>query len=1214
VWTPRRIGLVLLGLTLATVAYVGYSVALGTIDGLPILPDSYLVPASGQQNIENVKSSRTDRKLAEAFGQNSLEMTDNSTYKNKFDTKDGQSVLAIGPPSLDGSLIVTVSPVSFAQFGQPITNSKPGVVREISTFHADKARLRFDRPISSIQDIEKAKLLEIELISDADLPTSDPRRGRICMTNNQQSSDPDDELRIRTVGPLFYRIPEENALYNPDVAHVWTAAAVEVVDRRNLPRMSRGIVPSVALARPEDLRRQFAIGDILLGNSLPPPTISAVGMMIYMQPSNPQLRTAKAKTGSASVRELKLLEKVQMNLWSTGDAGLPGGEAATPETAPTKLVSDYGLGMPALFGSAVDGIAVSEKLKTKSLLMIETPGSFLYNLDKNTARFDIAPQAQAPPGGLSNIVTVTQLTATKGQNNLFCTVLNLDFSEPSGLARLPDEKSRPMALRILTATGPQVYLSLESNGLTAQGTELRYERDSIQGRSVTTLRGNPAYAKRDNSELWGGDVVNLADIIIDTRDAAPNTKDEKTTAVSVNGSGRVVFFDPEQKKITGSASWGKRMKQTTLPLQNTKLSQEKLEFDGPGRFADANGDFRLTGDKLLLWLAPTEKATGTKVDGQATNTNAKPDKLIADGNVEGGSPDMIIQKTDKLFVNFRDVAPPKVLVVAAPLVPQPPLIAPKATDPKSTPVPVIPVPEPVKDPPNPIYLSAAVIHANVVRYPTPVVTDPKTVKRPNNVVPAQPLKYQLETARCDERVVVYQNPDPKDPAKPTVGLLIKAVKLNLEQSPAGSVMKCTGDDVAIAEFHLDKISIYGPTIDINEPDNTVSVDGMGKMIMKSTADLSGNDLPKPSDIVVNWAKEMRFFGAKGRAEFLQNVSAMQIVLPDPPVKANGVAPILTPKSPSEQLPVPKDLGEPNLYTSRSTIQGHRLDLAFDRPIYFNQMQKKNTEIDPKTGLVVAAPRPKLKTAVTTPVPEDERAQFATKPARDVYFVEEVFDADNKYVRARWLRAKQIDFTNREKEQELYAAGEGELRLLNPDQGDEEAPVVATSNQQVVKKPGSPEMKLTVVQFAKQMVAKDQGKIYQEAVFDKGATAFSIPTDDLNFRFEKHALPLKSTMLSCIDSLTVSSSQTSKDVKPEQWMVANGNAEFRNDTYLGIGGRITYKKQQFIFDGTPNRMASLSKIDVGVGRSEYHQAEQLIYKRNGRIEGTKVGTGKYISGG
>ncbi len=1204
----------LLGLTLATFAYVGYSVALGTIDGLPILPDSYLVPASGQQIVQNVKTSRTERKLAEAFGQDSPEMIDGSTYKNKFDQKDGQSVLAFGPPNFDGSSIVTVSPISFAQFGQPVGNSKPGVVREITTFHADKARLRFDRLVTSVQDIEKAKLMEIELISDADLPTTDPRRGRICITNNQQSSDPDDELRIRTVGPLFYRIPDENAPYNPDVAHVWTAAAVEVVDRRNLPRMIRGVVPSVALARPEDLRRQFAIGDILLGKSLPPPTISAVGMMIYMQPSNPQLRSAKAKTGSASVRELKLLEKVQMNLWSTGDAGLPGAETPTADPAPTKLVADHVLAMPALLGSAVDGSGVAEKLRTKSLLMIETPGSFLYNLDKNTARFDIAPQALAPPGGLPNIVTVTQLTATKGQNNLFCTVLNLDFSEPSGAARLPDEKSKPMVLRTLTATGPQVYLSLESNGLTAQGTELRYDRDTLVGRSVTTLRGNPAYAKRDSSELWGGDVVNFADIVIDTRDAAPNTKDDKTTTVSVNGSGRVVFYDPEQKKITGTASWGKRMKQTTLPLQNPKRSQEKLEFEGPGRFTDANGDFRLIADKLLLWLAATEKAAGTLVDGNATNTNAKPEKLIADGNVEGGSPDITIQKTDKLFVNFRDIAPPKMLAVAAPLSPQPPIIAPKASDPLKNPLPVIPVPEVVKDPPNPIYLSAAVIHANVVRYPLPLITDPKAVKAPNAAVPAQPLKYQLETARCDERVVVYQNPDPKDPAKPTVGLLIKAVNLNLEQSPAGSVMKCTGDDAATAEVHLDGISIYGPVIDINEPDNTVFVDGLGKLRMASKADLSGNDLSKPSDLLVNWVKEMRFYGAKGRAEFLQNVSAMQIVLPDPPAKATATPPASPAKLPSEQLPIPKDLGEPNVYTSRSTIQGHRLDLAFDRPIYFNQMRKQTTELDPKTGQVVAAPRPKLKTAVTTPVPEDERAQFATKPARDVYFVEEVFDADNKYVRARWLRAKQIDFTNRQKEQELYAAGEGELRLLQPDQGDEETPVVAASNQQVVKKVGAPDMKLTVVQFAKQMVAKDQGKVYQEAVFDKGATAFSIPTDDLNFRFEKHALPPKSTMLSCVDSLTVSSSQTSKDVKPDQQMVANGNAEFRNETYLGIGGRITYKKQEFIFDGTPNRMATLSKIGVGVGRSEYHQAEQLIYKRDGSIKGNKAGTGTYIPGG
>ena len=158
------------------------------------------------------------------------------------------------------------------------------------------------------------------------------------------------------------------------------------------------------------------------------------------------------------------------------------------------------------------------------------------------------------------------------------------------------------------------------------------------------------------------------------------------------------------------------------------------------------------------------------------------------------------------------------------------------------------------------------------------------------------------------------------------------------------------------------------------------------------------------------------------------------------------------------------------------------------------------------------------------------------------------------------------------------------------------------------------MKLTVVDFAKQMVAKDQNKIYQEAVFDKGGTVYSIPTDKLDLAFEKHALPKKSTVLTCVESLTVSTSQTKKEAKPVQWMVANGNAEFRNDTYLGIGGRVTYNGKQFVFDGTPNRLAALSKLAVGVGQSEFHQAEQLIYKKDGTIQANKSAAGTLIPGG
>ncbi len=1220
-WTPRRIGLVLLGLTGAVAAFLGYSIAFGTIDGLPELPEKFFLPASGQQAPANYSISRTERNLAEAFGPNSLEVTDNSTYKTKVEMQERGMVIASGSPNPNGTIYVTMSPISVIQFGKSTPGTKPGETREISTFHADRARLRFDRPVNNLQELnDKAKLVEIELISDPDLDTNDTRRGHIEITNNQRSSDFGDLLVIKTVGPLFYRVPDETVPYNPEVAHVWTAAAVEVTDRRNLPRTLRGGVPTVALGRADDLRRQSSIADILLGAALPPPTITAEGMKIYLQPDEPKGTPAKGKssTGGNSVREILLQEKVQMNLWNDGGAGLPGGNEA-PVVVPVKSVADSGIGMPALLGSVWDGAGTVEKLLGKSLLVMETPGAFRYDFEKSTARFDIAPQA--PPGGQPNMVTVTRLSATKGQDNLFCNVLVLDFSDPPGVVSTRPKNGGPrdngFVMRTLTATGPQVFLSVESDGLTAQGTELRYDRDAKKGRSITTLRGSPAYAKRDGSQLWGGDAVNFADIVIDSVDAAP-AKDGKpspgkSTILTVNGPGRLEFFDTEQKALTGTASWGKSLRHEKIAGQRLEL----LKFEGPGRFADTDGDLRLTGDKLWLWLAANEKPAAARTDGKPSGgTNSKPEKLIADGNVEGGSPEMIIQKTDKLFVNFRDTDPPKLAAVApAPVGPQPPLIGPKpVVDPNA---PKLPAPvEPEKEAPNPTYLSAAVIHANVIRYPVKAL--PKDPRLPAPATPPTTLKYELETALCEERVIAYQNPDPKDPAKPAIGLLIKCIKLNLEQSSAGSVMVCTGTDDLLAEVHFETSSLYGPVVEIDQPNNSAKVNGRGKLRMLSGADLNGNDLAKPSDLVIDFAKEMRFYGARSRAEFLQTVVATQTVMPDPPAK--DLPDPRTAAKPSEQLPNPKDLGELNPYTTRSTLMGHRLDITFDRPIYFNQMKKAKREPvrDPKTGLAIAEERAKLKTAVTTPVPEDERAAYpGGKPSRDVYFLEEVFDGANKYVRARRLRAKQIDFTNREKEQELYAAGEGQLRILQFEKDEEEtpaAPVSVNPNVRVAKKPEPGEMKLTVVDFNRQMVAKDRGKVYQDAVFDKGATAYSIPTDDLNLRFEKHALPKKSTVLTCVDSLTVSTSQTKKDAKPVQWMVANGNAEFRNDTYLGIGGRVTYNGQQFVFDGTPNRLATLSKLTVGLGQSEYHQAEQLIYKKDGSIKANKSSGGTFIPGG
>jgi hypothetical protein len=1222
----------LFGLAGCLGAYFGYSVALGSIDGLPGLPPRFLEEATDQTMVINPPVSPTYARLADAFGSESNEVIDsNKIYKNRFEIRDKGLVFAIGEPIFDNTEMAVVSPVSVAMFGKASVPAKPGEVPEISTFHADKALLRFDRKIATLQDFHegKAKLKGIELVPDPDSESKDPRRGQIWMTNNQKSKSENDKIVIRTAGRVFYQVPDENVAYNPDVAHIWTADPVEVVDRKNLPltMLYEHNVARAALARPDDLRRRGAIQGILLDNERPPPTVTAIGMQIFLKPDEKKPGEKKAPTGSG-VREIVLQQKVQMNLWSDGNSGMPGSEKPPPEKGTTekKAMGPPSMQLIGLMGVAVGGATIAEQYEKKSLILVETPGSFHYDFDKSVAKFDVA--IIPPPGGQPNLVSVTRMNAQGGQDNLFCKVLTLQFNKPDaakpGAKTLENDREGGLVLRTMTATGQEVYVSIESDNLVAQGTELKYDNFPETNRSVTTLKGTPVIADREGSRMQAGDKLNPGEVVIDTVEPKPGSKGERLSTLLVKGAGGIEVHDQEQGKITAKASWGKQLRHEKV-LVGDKY-QDLLKFEGGGTFADQDGDFRLSADKIWLWLKNNPSAAPKAANAKnSSTTGTTPERLEADGNVDGRSPEMIIRHTDKLFVAFKDIPPPKTLEVAPkPLVvgKEPPLVQVPPVAPKP-PMPDPPktakVAELEKETANPIYLSASVIRTRVNRYPIePVVS--KVVPKPGERKgPASgSLKYELENALCEERVEVEQAPDPKNETKSPLGLKIRGKKLNLDQSAAGSAMTVYGSDTAPAEVHFETTSIYGPQVDIDQPNNTVKVLGRGKLRMLSGGDLNGNDLSTPSDLEITWAKEMKFDGAKSYAEFIQNVTATQISRPDVVVNGGKIERPGVPMA-AEVLPAPKNLGEPNQHTTRSTLQSFRLDITFDRPVYFNQLREERGA-KPKDGKEKT--NPKLRTAICTPIPEDERAQYAGTPPRDVYFVEEVFDNAAKYVRARRLRAKQLVFDNNEKEkkQELTATGEGELRLLQFDGNDEEPakpmnpkpmdtkPMVTTA------KPEEPKMKLTLVTFGTSMRAKEVGKLYQEANFVDGANVVQVPTTDLNLEIQLHALPKESLRLACRDLLTVSSSKIKPEAPAQQRLTAVGNAEFWNDKYQGNGGKITYEGSKVILDGTPTRLASLYSRERSPNQTNFHQAEQIIYHKDGLIEVKKSAGGSITGGG
>src|SRR5438067_9087981 len=69
-WTPRRLLLLLLGLAFFGTAYAVYARFLGGIDGLPLLPEEFLVRRTldSKEVINPAVTTEIDRKLMLAFG------------------------------------------------------------------------------------------------------------------------------------------------------------------------------------------------------------------------------------------------------------------------------------------------------------------------------------------------------------------------------------------------------------------------------------------------------------------------------------------------------------------------------------------------------------------------------------------------------------------------------------------------------------------------------------------------------------------------------------------------------------------------------------------------------------------------------------------------------------------------------------------------------------------------------------------------------------------------------------------------------------------------------------------------------------------------------------------------------------------------------------------------------------------------------------------
>ena len=170
--------------------YEVYAGFLGGIDGLTPLPEEYW-PQEGEPRPLPPITAMTnpaDRKLQQSFGEACPELQ----RTIKLEIKSRGLVLAVDDcnPEPTNARRVLMQPFSIAIFGK---GTKPGDYPLIRTVRSNRAYLDLDRPIASIAEIGKAKVLGGEL------------QGDIVIIDNKATIKRDDDLTVHTNGIVYYK-------------------------------------------------------------------------------------------------------------------------------------------------------------------------------------------------------------------------------------------------------------------------------------------------------------------------------------------------------------------------------------------------------------------------------------------------------------------------------------------------------------------------------------------------------------------------------------------------------------------------------------------------------------------------------------------------------------------------------------------------------------------------------------------------------------------------------------------------------------------------------------------------------------------------------------------------------------------------------------------------------------------------------------------------
>jgi hypothetical protein len=970
---------------------------------------------------------------------------------------------------------VKLKPFSIAIFGK----EKDGYP-EINTVRSDIAYLTFDQPVTNAQDMGSRKIVGGELVCERTQDGAEQKRsgeGGVRIVNNRHTPQRDDDLTLFTPGPVYFQ---------ESLHQIWTREPVLITDEQTKPR---------------------------------PTTVNAIGMDVYLtseadgpvkadgtgrrrrDPATLVSRKKESNTPSVTgVKAIVLRSDVAMHLWVDSHSGFLGGSNSPkkPEPAAGKNANDK----PAT--DAKKDAPPPEKVQ----VVIKTQGPFVYDVLTDHARFDISQH----PGPHPNNVEVSRQQRADAWDQLICDHLELQFSRKPPTqagARKPDQAEGEVELQIETAHawGNQITITSDAEGLTALGNDLVYNARTKE----TTLCGSPEMvAMKDGNEIIARELVMIG-----------SSEDKETQQARAKGPGRFRLLNRETGKRPQGARWKDMM------YFNKDGGYDLLTLTGEAVFEDLDHGQFLQADQIKVWLEPAEPPPASGAATPASSDDAqkrRPHHMEAIRHVIAKSADMNVHDTDRLVVWFKDVAalPGQQLPGAAATEPRPNADKPPAAAAPQAGAPQAGVPqgqpgaaakstEPAAPPKNPFDLQARSVEVHVLRAGT---------------------KNELDKLTCEGNVHVLQKPaTPQDKGVDIIG-----DTLILLHFAEGHVLTVTGD---LAKVELDKLTIEGPEVNIDQKDNKAWVVGLGFMRMPSDANFQGEKLSEPADkgktpdgkpkepvyLTVHWNRDMFFDGKL--AVFHGGIQAEQ-------------------------------------ENSRLTCQ--ELQAYLDRFVSLRQSEK--TE-----------PPAKVKKLVCD---------------KDVRVEEKKFQPPENRVLIgyQWMKTPGLVVDN--EENTVHASGPGEVRILQP-QPQEEGPPRPGAPRPPSPAPtsGPDEMRLTKINYWGSMFGNNNSRT---AIFYNNVELVYAPSNDPGLNVDLDKLPPGAMYLRCNQLKVYSRRQA--DGKTSQEMEAHVKASVEAQEFKGRADIIKYdqSKDLIVFEATEGNLATLNRMLTPGSAPQEIKAKKILYWR------------------